>query len=259
MPGLLRDDDISHKTLFESTTPSIHLTLTYIFSLCNVFLALCLIEYKGVERWISMLIKWLGHSCFKLEESEESLVFDPFADGSVRGYRDIREEANVCLCSHMHGDHNAAKNVKLVESERDVFQLELIRTYHDDKKGALRGDNTIHIVTVEGYRVAHLGDLGCELTDEQYYQLRDLDVLMIPVGGYFTISGRKAAAIAKRIAPKVIIPMHYRTENYGYEVLSTVDEFTKYFDKVTYLTTDTLNFTDELDGEVVVFDYPEVH
>lgn len=202
-----------------------------------------------------MVIKWLGHSCFKITDLGQSVIFDPFCDNSVAGYRNIREEANLVLCSHMHGDHSGTSCVKLLESAHQVFNVDYINSYHDDKKGQLRGENIIHVVWDDGFKFAHLGDLGCDLTDEQYQKLQDLDVLMIPVGGYYTIDGKKAAAIAKRINPKVIIPMHYHDKELGYDVLSDVFAFTKYFEKVTYLTTDTLEFSDELSGEVIVFDY----
>jgi len=203
-----------------------------------------------------MIIKWLGHSCFKISCDGESVVIDPFQPGSVRGLRDINEEAQMVLCSHMHGDHNYTGGVKLIESKNNVFTVETLNTYHDDKKGKLRGENLVHIITTLGYKVVHMGDLGCDLTDQQYALLNDVDVLMIPVGSVYTIDGKKAAAIAKRINPKVIVPMHYSDEKFDYDVLDNVFKFTQYFDNVIYLTTDTLEFSDELENEVIVFDYP---
>ncbi len=204
-----------------------------------------------------MIITWLGHSCFKVEVGKQSLIFDPFKDGSVEGYRNIRESANYCLCSHLHGDHCGTENVQLVPMDREIFEIERLDSFHDDQSGRLRGNNIIHLVTVEGYRLAHLGDLGCMLTEDQIEKLQDLDVLFIPVGGYFTIGPKQAEAIVKQLNPKIIIPMHYRGDGYGYDVLQKVTEFTKYFDKVTWLTTNVLSLSDELDGEVVVFDYPQ--
>ena len=204
-----------------------------------------------------MIIKWLGHSCFKIQVESQSVVIDPYADGSVSGYDDLREEANIVLCSHLHKDHCAVENVKIVESKYDSpFSVDSISCYHDDKKGKLRGDNLIHIITVQDYyKVVHLGDLGHMLDESQISKIKDCHVLMIPVGVYYTINAKQASELVKQISPKITIPMHYHEGNLGYDVLSTVDEFTKYFDKVLYLASDSIEYSDELDGEIVVLDY----
>lgn len=205
-----------------------------------------------------MLIKWLGHSCFKISVESQSLIIDPFEKGSVRGFRDLDEKANIVLCSHLHGDHCGTSCVELVESKYDSpFEIETIDSYHDEKKGALRGDNLIHIITVQDYyKVVHLGDLGCMLEKEQIEKIKDCHVLLIPVGGYYTIGPEVARKIVEAVNPKVTIPMHYKSADFGYDVLKTVFDFTKYFEKVIYLTTDTLQFSDELDNEIIVLDYP---
>ncbi|MDO4379078.1 MAG: MBL fold metallo-hydrolase, partial [Erysipelotrichia bacterium] len=176
---------------------------------------------------------------------------------SVAGYGKLRTQANLVLCSHLHKDHCGIENVELVESKYDSpFKVETMTTFHDDKRGKLRGDNLVHIITVQDYyKVVHLGDLGHMLTNEQIDLIKNCHILMIPIGGYYTIDAYQAAQLVKQIEPKVVIPMHYREGNYGYDVLQTVDKFTKYFDKVLYLTTDTLEYSDELNGEVVVLDY----
>ena len=204
-----------------------------------------------------MLIKWLGHSCFKISVGSQSLIFDPFEKGSVKGFRDLDESANIVLCSHLHGDHCGISNVKLVKSKyNSPFEIEAVNSYHDDKQGALRGENLIHIVTVEDYyKVVHLGDLGCMLDEKQINKIRNCHVLMIPIGGYYTIDPETAREIVKVVNPKVVIPMHYKSDSFGYDVLKTVYDFTKYFEKVIYLTTDTLQFSDELDNEIIVLDY----
>ncbi len=204
-----------------------------------------------------MIIKWLGHSCFKIQVESQSIVIDPYADGSVAGYENLRTQANMVLCSHLHKDHCGVENVELVESKYDSpFKVKTLETFHDDKNGKLRGDNLVHIITVQDYyKVVHLGDLGHMLTQQQVDLIKNCHILMIPTGGYYTIDSHQAAQLVKQIEPKVVIPMHYREGDYGYDVLQTVGEFTKYFDKVLYLTTDTLEYSDELDGEVVVLDY----
>ena len=110
-----------------------------------------------------------------------------------------------------------------------MFTITQIPSWHDDQHGALRGPNTIHLIEGGGFRTAHLGDLGCELDDTQKDALQNLDILMIPVGGFFTIDANLAATIAKELNPKCIIPMHYRGDGFGYDELGTVDLFTKHF------------------------------
>lgn len=204
-----------------------------------------------------MIITWLGHSCFKIEAKGQSLVLDPFADGSVEGLKNIRETANMVLCSHHHGDHDAVENVRIVPVEESIFTVEKLESYHDDVKGAKRGRNTIHIINAEGYRIAHLGDLGCELNEEQINKLQELDVLLIPVGGFFTIDAAQAGEIVRQLKPRITIPMHYRGEGFGFGVLGTVKEFVKQFENVRYEPFNTLEVTAEPENEVVVLHVPD--
>jgi len=183
-------------------------------------------EKEGYFMSESITITWLGHSCFQIEKEGYTVVTDPFEDGSVPGFLPVRTEANLVLCSHDHKDHGAEWVVGR-KPERDCpFRIETISTYHDDKKGALRGKNTIHILSDGTFRLAHLGDLGCELTKEEIGRLKGVDVLFLPVGGFYTIDAAQAKRIAEQIQPRVTVPMHYRGEGFGYEVLSTVDAYT---------------------------------
>lgn len=150
-----------------------------------------------------MKITWLGHSCFKIESHGYAVVLDPYQDGRVPGYLPVREEADQVLCSHGHGDHCAVECVALRQGGVSPFAIETIDTWHDGRQGALRGPNTIHILDDGQCRVAHLGDLGCELTGEQKDRLRGLTALMIPVGGHYTIDAVQAAELAGELAPAV--------------------------------------------------------
>lgn len=179
-----------------------------------------------------MKIQYLGHACFKLISGNDSLIIDPYADDSVDGFGHLREEATMVIYSHKHADHYGVDCVKLIDGDESKFKVDFIQSWHDDQEGALRGPNLIHVITCEGLRIAHLGDLGCPLNEEQKEQLTNLDVLMIPVGGHFTIDADLAADITKSLAPKCAIPMHYRGDGFGYDVLSTVDEYTRHFDNV---------------------------
>ncbi len=174
-----------------------------------------------------MKITWIGHSCFRVETESWSVVLDPYADGSVPGYRPVREKANQVLCSHEHGDHNARGCVTLEPAGNKAVPLEVTRleTYHDDVRGTKRGPNTIHLLSDGVCRIAHLGDLGCGPEPEQKAALTGLDLLMIPVGGFFTIDAAQAAGLVRELKPKRVIPMHYRSAEGGYDVISTAEPF----------------------------------
>ena len=109
---------------------------------------------------------------------------------------------------------------------RPDFTLCEIPCFHDDKQGALRGANRITLLEAEGLRLAHLGDLGHPLTPQQRAELGQLDVLLIPVGGHYTIGAAEAAALTEALRPRLTIPMHYRGEGFGYDVIGTVEDFT---------------------------------
>lgn len=172
-----------------------------------------------------MKITYLAHACFKVETKGCTIVLDPYKDGSVPGVRPMREEAALVLCSHEHGDHFGKEHVTLRECDALPVQVTKIATYHDDVKGAKRGKNTIHILEDGTTKLVHLGDLGCELEPDQMEQLRGADVMLVPVGGCFTIDGAQAAALVKELSPRMVIPMHYRLGCAGYDVISTVEPF----------------------------------
>ena len=182
-----------------------------------------------------MKITWLGHSCFAVESQGYKIVLDPYQDGSVPGLAPVQEEADLVLCSHGHSDHCGTEGVSLRQGKPSPFTVETIDTWHDGKKGALRGPNTIHVLSDGQCRVAHLGDLGCDLTPEQKDKLRNLSALLIPVGGHFTIDAAQAKRLADELSPAVTVPMHYREAGVGFDVIGTVDQFTKLCnDEITY-------------------------
>ncbi len=179
-----------------------------------------------------MKITYLAHSCFVVEEDGWRVVFDPYEPGSVPGAGDVNEEANMVICSHEHGDHNARGCVKIVgEGVPCPFEIRQIQTYHDECNGAKRGKNTITLLKGRTSLV-HMGDIGCPLTEEQIGELKGADVLLIPVGGFFTIDAAQAKAMADAIGARVVIPMHYRGEGFGYDVIGPVEAFTKLCDTV---------------------------
>ena len=204
-----------------------------------------------------MKVTWIGHSCFKIESNGYSIVIDPYEDGSVPGLHPVREQADMVLCSHEHGDHNARHCVEINSSgAENPFKITKIETYHDDKKGFLRGSNTIHIIEDGNSRIAHLGDLGCMLTEEQMIDLSGLDAVLIPVGGYYTIDASQAVKLLDRIKPRMILPMHYQSSEkagltFGYEVLDSLVGFLEYFDSVATLEESVVD-TEETSANVVV-------
>ena len=173
-----------------------------------------------------MEITWIGHSCFRIEEDGYSLIIDPYEDGSVPGLANVRESADAVLCTHEHGDHNFRDGVTLKDSGKPALRVEAIDTFHDDASGSMRGPNRIHILEAGGLKAVHLGDLGCGLTAMQADLLKKPDVLLIPVGGYYTIDAAQAAEIVERLSPRVTVPMHYRSDTFGYPVIGRLEEYT---------------------------------
>lgn len=173
-----------------------------------------------------MKLTWLGHSCFAVESGDYRLVLDPY---TVDSYPPLHTDANEVLCSHHHRDHDFVEAVALTPRGSSPFAVTTVSTFHDDKGGALRGANTIHILAAEGLRVVHLGDLGHELSEAQLAPLRDCDALLIPVGGYYTIDANTAKRVADAISPRVIVPMHYRCGSHGYDVLATAEDFLRLY------------------------------
>ena len=199
-----------------------------------------------------MKITWMGHSCFTVEFQGYKIVLDPYKDGSVPGLAPVREEADLVLCSHSHGDHCGTECVPLRQGKPSPFTVETINTWHDNKKGALRGPNTIHILSDGQCRVAHLGDLGCDLTPEQKDKLRHLTALLIPVGGHSTIDAAQAKRLADELSPAVVVPMHYRQAGVGFDVIGTVDQFTKLCDDVVTYSGSELELTPQISSQTAV-------
>jgi L-ascorbate metabolism protein UlaG (beta-lactamase superfamily) len=181
-----------------------------------------------------MKIKWLGHAAFLITaDNGTRIITDPFGDFTGLSYNPIQETADVVIISHDHGDHKGAKikgDPKLVtgagRKEVDGIEIEGLDTYHDTSKGSERGANTVFCFTVDGMRVCHMGDLGHDLSEAEVTGLGRVDILIIPVGGFYTIDAETAGVICDKLKPRVIIPMHYKTDKCAFPIAG-VDEFLK--------------------------------
>jgi len=178
-----------------------------------------------------MKIKWLGHASFMItSEAGIKIVTDPYASGESLRYGEIKESADIVTVSHEHGDHNNVAAVKgnpeVVRGTAKVKEVEFkgIPTYHDNVGGNQRGKNTIFCFEVDGIRVCHLGDLGHQLSDKQVAEIGRVDILLVPVGGFYTIDANVATVVCNQLIPKVIIPMHYKNDRCRFPIAG-VDEF----------------------------------
>ncbi len=163
-----------------------------------------------------MEIIWHGHSFFEIQSKKIKIAIDPFSEKI--GLLPPKVKADILLISHNHYDHNNKKTISgdyfLIEGPgeyevKGIF-IEGIESFHDEKGGKERGKNTIYKIEIEGFKICHFGDFGQkELTNGQKEKLENLDVLMIPVGGIFTISAQEAMKIVRELEPKIVIPMHY--------------------------------------------------
>ncbi|MBQ8638209.1 MAG: MBL fold metallo-hydrolase [Lachnospiraceae bacterium] len=200
-------------------------------------------------------IQWLGHSCMKIMWDEYTVVIDPFADGYVPGLRNIREKADLVLCSHGHGDHNAAELVQIQKGKQAPFELLKISTCHDDKNGTLRGMNTVFLLQGSGFKLVHMGDIGCPLTKEQVDLLKGADVVMTPVGGFYTAEPDVIKGMMDEMKAKVVIPMHYRSETFGFDVLKPVSVYAGLCGNVVRYSEDTLEITKEMKPQTAILTY----
>lgn len=188
-----------------------------------------------------MTITWFGHSCFRIEAKEAhstgsgqvSILVDPFSKDL--GLRPPRIKDDLVLVTHSHYDHNDTSSINpeamLIngpgEYEKQGIYVRGILSYHDKNKGKERGLNTIYIIKAEDMTVCHMGDFGQDgFEGNQLDDIGDVDLLMIPVGGNYTIDYKEAVEVVSQIEPKIIIPMHYKIEGLKVDIDSS-DKFIK--------------------------------
>jgi L-ascorbate metabolism protein UlaG (beta-lactamase superfamily) len=209
-----------------------------------------------------MRIQWYGQSAFALTGEQHSVFIDPFGDMSPLAGRGVEWDypaienvsADLLLVTHEHLDHNAVEVVggdpAVLRStagshESPIGQVVGVASEHDPVAGTERGPNTIFVFELDGVRVAHFGDFGqLALRDEQAAAIGEVDLLIVPVGGGPTTDAAQAHEIARRLKPRWVIPMHYRTPKIGF--LEPADEFLKLFGSDVHHAAETSVETDEL-------------
>ncbi|MBI5966975.1 MAG: MBL fold metallo-hydrolase [Deltaproteobacteria bacterium] len=185
-----------------------------------------------------MRVKWYGHSAFLITSDKGfKIITDPYEPGGFGGaigYGKIPDKADVVLVSHDHADHNYIQGLpgrpKVIKGtgRHRINDLEIrgLASYHDECQGSERGENTIFCFILDGLQICHLGDLGHVPTEKEAKQIGPVDLLLMPVGGVYTIDPSQANQTAERLNPRVIIPMHFKTSQCGFP-LENVEEFTK--------------------------------
>ncbi|MCE4601416.1 MAG: MBL fold metallo-hydrolase [Desulfurococcales archaeon] len=178
-----------------------------------------------------MEIRWYGHSYFALKYKGYTIALDPHDGGSLN-LPETRIAADAVLVTHNHYDHNAVEMVtaeKVVKWQRGDFKLGPLRvkglsSYHDMSGGQLRGDNTVYIIDADGLKLAHLGDIGHLPGEDLLAELLGTHIIMIPVGGVYTIDAHEAWEFIQLVNPSLVIPMHFWTP-YSTLPLDPLDRF----------------------------------
>lgn len=207
-----------------------------------------------------MQITWYGQSCFKIQGQRTTIVTDPF-DAKKTGLKAGRGPAHIVTSSHDHFDHNAVGTIKAAAFEAPEgdapgdggpfvittpgeFEVQGafvygVASWHDDKRGAERGPNVIYRFDVDGMTVVHLGDLGHALEASQLEVVEGADILMVPVGGTYTIDAKVASKVISQVEPRIVIPMHYALPGLKVE-LASLDAFRKEYGAAKGETVDKL-------------------
>ena len=179
-----------------------------------------------------MEITWLGHSCFRMKGKDVTIITDPYDRSS--GYTMGKPTASIVTVSHHHPDHDCVAMVsgkpRIVDGPGEYEISDVIITgipsFHDNQRGAIRGKNTAYLIQLDEVTVCHLGDLGHVPSSEQVEEMSDVDILLTPVGGVSTINAAAAAETVSLVQPKIVIPMHFKTEVVRRE-LEPLDRFLK--------------------------------
>ncbi len=206
-----------------------------------------------------MDITYLGHSSFRLKGKTATVVTDPYDERCGKFPKNI--VADIVTVSHDHADHNQTDKVQgpmfkiQGPGEYEVRGVSIIGipTWHDDSGGAERGANTVYVIEMDGLRLCHLGDLGHRLNDKQLEEIGSVDIVMVPVGGVYTIDAKIATEVVKQVDPWVIIPMHYQTGELKLSnPLRSVEEFIKEIGKTAQILPKYVVVRDQLPTETAL-------
>lgn len=209
-----------------------------------------------------MIIKWLGHASFLISSQGINIITDPINEKS--GYPILPRSADIVTISHQHWDHNAVEGIsgpaRIFEGSGqhriDGVLISGINAYHDKNQGRDRGTNTIFKISAEGINVVHLGDLGHVPSLEQVEEIGSMDILLIPVGGRYTVDAEEAGEIVELLKPQLVIPMHYQTPHLSF-ALAPVENFISRYDRVLKLPCLEIEAKDlnREEQRIIVLDY----
>ncbi|GIW63618.1 MAG: MBL fold metallo-hydrolase [Patescibacteria group bacterium] len=182
-----------------------------------------------------MEIRYLGHSAFLIKNRSLKIVTDPF-DPDMTGLKYKKQGADVVTISHQHNDHNFTEKENSAElklslpGEYEINKVSITGypSFHDNSNGSERGKNTIFKFVIDEKSILHCGDLGHTLSDDLIDEIGSIDILLIPVGGVYTIGPQEAIKVINQVEPKVIVPMHFRTNKHNSKIfgqLKTINEF----------------------------------
>jgi len=209
-----------------------------------------------------MIISWLGHASFIIKTAEKTIITDPFDERS--GYTPWQQPVDIATVSHDHWDHNAVHvlkgNPQIIKKETGPFNFPGITitgfsSYHDKNKGADRGNNTIYKIMAEDISLVHLGDQGTLPDKGLIAQIGQVDILLTPVGGTYTLDAEDAFKIVQQLNPKIVIPMHFQTPHLSFK-LAPVEAFTCKYNQVIKLPYLEINRTEISESlQIIVLDY----
>jgi len=187
-----------------------------------------------------MEIASLGHSSFKISNKTTTVITDPFDQAKVGSKFPKLDKANIVTISHSHEDHDFKSLIpegaffaeSAGEFEVGGVMIHGISTFHDETNGSERGRNVVFTITIDDVSICHLGDLGHKLTDAQVQEIGQVDILMIPVGGFYTISSHTASEVAVQLEPRIIIPMHYNRPGLDQKIFGQLEGLEKFFKEI---------------------------
>jgi len=203
-----------------------------------------------------MKIRWMGHASFLLTSSDGTKVltdpYEPGGFGGAVGYKGIEEPVDLVTVSHDHADHNYVRGLKgspkvisgVGAKQEKGIRFVGIASFHDQREGKDRGANTIFCWEMDGISLCHLGDLGQGLSGSQIAEIGKVDILLIPVGGFYTIDAAEAAVIVNQLKPSLVVPMHFKTEVLNFPV-ARVEDFARGQKKVKFLESSEIEITKE--------------